>query len=162
YLDKWDSFAVGRYAEVKSILEDPETFCSSGGVGLTNFHKEKPWRPPSMLLETDPPEHTRNRDRKSVVEGDSVELGGRGDVSSRRRHTMFSRDWSSDVCSSDLTSTNGIPSPSAVMPRSRAFSRIRKPSVRAAAWVSPTSTRKNRGGRPACCWKPIRPSTPAI
>src|SRR5690606_41032130 len=26
--------------------------------------------------------------------------------SSRRRHTRFSRDWSSDVCSSDLHSTN--------------------------------------------------------
>src|SRR5690606_40668816 len=25
--------------------------------------------------------------------------------SSRRRHTRFSRDWSSDVCSSDLSST---------------------------------------------------------
>src|SRR5690606_39359493 len=25
--------------------------------------------------------------------------------SSRRRHTRFSRDWSSDVCSSDLTKT---------------------------------------------------------
>src|SRR5690606_39562345 len=25
--------------------------------------------------------------------------------SSRRRHTRFSRDWSSDVCSSDLTAT---------------------------------------------------------
>ena len=61
YLKKWDVFAVGRYAEVKAILEDPATFCSSGGVGLANFHKEKPWRPPSMLLETDPPEHTRNR-----------------------------------------------------------------------------------------------------
>src|SRR5690606_15146718 len=28
-------------------------------------------------------------------------------VSSRRRHTRFSRDWSSDVCSSDLASTGG-------------------------------------------------------
>src|SRR5690606_40286955 len=27
--------------------------------------------------------------------------------SSRRRHTRFSRDWSSDVCSSDLTSPYG-------------------------------------------------------
>src|SRR5690606_40798664 len=27
--------------------------------------------------------------------------------SSRRRHTRFSRDWSSDVCSSDLFSTPG-------------------------------------------------------
>src|SRR5690606_39987579 len=26
--------------------------------------------------------------------------------SSRRRHTRFSRDWSSDVCSSDLDATN--------------------------------------------------------
>src|SRR5207302_2219370 len=31
--------------------------------------------------------------------------------SSRRRHTRFSRDWSSDVCSSDLVSTPaGLPS----------------------------------------------------
>src|SRR5690606_39529780 len=28
--------------------------------------------------------------------------------SSRRRHTRFSRDWSSDVCSSDLTMHEGI------------------------------------------------------
>src|SRR5256884_4491881 len=29
--------------------------------------------------------------------------------SSRRRHTRCSRDWSSDVCSSDLISTNATP-----------------------------------------------------
>src|SRR5690606_39775914 len=28
--------------------------------------------------------------------------------SSRRRHTRFSRDWSSDVCSSDLISEDGL------------------------------------------------------
>src|SRR5690606_40989727 len=28
--------------------------------------------------------------------------------SSRRRHTRFSRDWSSDVCSSDLVQGSGI------------------------------------------------------
>src|SRR5690606_41043477 len=28
--------------------------------------------------------------------------------SSRRRHTRFSRDWSSDVCSSDLTRNPGL------------------------------------------------------
>src|SRR5690606_26560449 len=28
--------------------------------------------------------------------------------SSRRRHTRFSRDWSSDVCSSDLTASGDI------------------------------------------------------
>src|SRR5690606_39863928 len=29
--------------------------------------------------------------------------------SSRRRHTRFSRDWSSDVCSSDLPAENAAP-----------------------------------------------------
>src|SRR5207302_3301085 len=29
--------------------------------------------------------------------------------SSRRRHTRFSRDWSSDVCSSDLQRRTGVP-----------------------------------------------------
>src|SRR5690606_41023697 len=29
--------------------------------------------------------------------------------SSRRRHTRFSRDWSSDVCSSDLTISTNTP-----------------------------------------------------
>src|SRR5690606_40889742 len=31
--------------------------------------------------------------------------------SSRRRHTRFSRDWSSDVCSSDLAHHNHFPGP---------------------------------------------------
>src|SRR5690606_39940196 len=31
--------------------------------------------------------------------------------SSRRRHTSFSRDWSSDVCSSDLCAVVGVPDP---------------------------------------------------
>src|SRR5690606_41577847 len=31
--------------------------------------------------------------------------------SSRRRHTRFSRDWSSDVCSSDLPVTAVVPAP---------------------------------------------------
>ena len=46
-------------------------------------------------------------DRKSVVQGKSVDLGGRRIIkkiffSSRRRHTRLQGDWSSDVCSSDL------------------------------------------------------------
>src|SRR5690606_40378685 len=31
--------------------------------------------------------------------------------SSRRRHTRFSRDWSSDVCSSDLFAVEGVTLP---------------------------------------------------
>jgi cytochrome P450 len=61
HLNKWNVYAVARYAEVHAVLNDPLTFCSSRGVGLSDFAKEKPWRPPSLLLETDPPAHTRTR-----------------------------------------------------------------------------------------------------
>jgi len=54
-------WATGRYAEAQAVLSDWETFCSSAGVGITNFRSEKPWRPPSKLLEADPPDHTRRR-----------------------------------------------------------------------------------------------------
>ena len=52
---------MARYAEVHAVLNDPLTFCSSRGVGLSDFAKEKPWRPASLILEADPPAHTRTR-----------------------------------------------------------------------------------------------------
>src|SRR3954453_11126953 len=61
YLDTWNVYGVARYAEVHAVLNDPATFCSSRGVGLSDFAKEKPWRPPSIILEADPPAHTRTR-----------------------------------------------------------------------------------------------------
>ncbi len=61
YLDTWNVYGVARYAEVYAVLNDPQTFCSSRGVGLSDFAKEKPWRPPSLILEADPPAHTRTR-----------------------------------------------------------------------------------------------------
>ena len=61
YLDKWKVYGVARHAEVHAVLNDPAAFCSSRGVGLSDFSKEKPWRPPSIILEADPPEHTRTR-----------------------------------------------------------------------------------------------------
>jgi 4-methoxybenzoate monooxygenase (O-demethylating) len=60
-LDKWNIYAVARYAEVWAVLNDPLTFCSGRGAGLSDFAREKPWRPPSLILEADPPEHTRTR-----------------------------------------------------------------------------------------------------
>ena len=30
-------------------------------MGLSDFQREKPWRPPSVVLERDPPEHDRAR-----------------------------------------------------------------------------------------------------
>ena len=61
WLDKYGAYAAARHAEVRQILNDPVTFCSSRGVGLSDFQREKPWRPPSVVLERDPPEHDRAR-----------------------------------------------------------------------------------------------------
>jgi 4-methoxybenzoate monooxygenase (O-demethylating) len=61
WLEAYGAYAAARYAEVREILADPATFCSSRGVGLSDFAREKPWRPPSLVLERDPPEHDRAR-----------------------------------------------------------------------------------------------------
>ncbi len=61
WLEAYGAYAAARYVEVREILADPATFCSSRGVGLSDFVREKPWRPPSLVLERDPPEHDRAR-----------------------------------------------------------------------------------------------------
>ncbi|MDR6416998.1 cytochrome P450 [Pseudarthrobacter sulfonivorans] len=61
HLDKYDVFAMGRYNEVHAALTDWQTFQSAAGVGLSNFRTEVPWRPPSLLLEADPPHHDAPR-----------------------------------------------------------------------------------------------------
>lgn len=61
WLERYGIFAMARYEQVNPALNDWQTFCSSRGVGLSDFAKEKPWRPPSLLLEADPPLHTRTR-----------------------------------------------------------------------------------------------------
>ncbi len=61
YLNRYDLYAMGRYAEVHAALTDWQDFESGAGVGLSNFRLEKPWRPPSLLLETDPPHHDAPR-----------------------------------------------------------------------------------------------------
>ena len=60
-LAKYGVWAVARYEQVHAVLNNWQTFGSGGGVGISNFHKEANWRPPSLLLETDPPAHTRAR-----------------------------------------------------------------------------------------------------
>jgi 4-methoxybenzoate monooxygenase (O-demethylating) len=55
------AYAMARYAEVKAALADHRTYCSGRGVGLSDFAKETPFRPASLLLETDPPLHERTR-----------------------------------------------------------------------------------------------------
>lgn len=62
WLEKYDLFAMARYREVCAVLADWQTYCSSRGVGLTDFAREEPWRQPSIILEADPPLHTKARD----------------------------------------------------------------------------------------------------
>jgi cytochrome P450 len=61
YLSRYDTYAFARYEQVRSALVDWQDFQSAAGVGLTNFRHEKPWRPPSLLLEADPPRHDAPR-----------------------------------------------------------------------------------------------------
>jgi cytochrome P450 len=58
FLERYGVWAMGRHADVTHVLGDWETFSSAAGVGLADFRKETPWRPPSLLLEADPPAHT--------------------------------------------------------------------------------------------------------
>ncbi len=61
YLSAYDVYAFGRYEQVHTALRDWQAFQSGAGVGLANFRHEKPWRPPSLLLEADPPRHDAPR-----------------------------------------------------------------------------------------------------
>jgi cytochrome P450 len=61
FLSAYSCYATGRHNEGQAVLNDHARFISSAGVGLANFNKEKPWRPLSLVLEADPPLHTRTR-----------------------------------------------------------------------------------------------------
>lgn len=61
YLSRYDAHAVARYADVHRALTDWQSLQSGAGVGLSNFNHEEPWRPPSLLLEADPPRHDAPR-----------------------------------------------------------------------------------------------------
>lgn len=60
-LPRHGCFGMARFAEVQAALKDWQTFVSGRGVGLSDFAREAPWRPPSLLLEADPPLHDRTR-----------------------------------------------------------------------------------------------------
>ena len=61
YLTRYDVYAFARYEQVHAALTNWQDFESGAGVGLSNFRYEKPWRPPSLLLEADPPRHDAPR-----------------------------------------------------------------------------------------------------
>ncbi|MDD7964059.1 cytochrome P450 [Actinomycetospora lemnae] len=68
-LPRYDLVAVARYAEVRAALADWQRFPSSAGVGMSDFRRETPWRPPSLLLEADPPHHDAPRAVLSAILG---------------------------------------------------------------------------------------------
>jgi cytochrome P450 len=58
WLEPHSVWATGRYEQVRGVLLDWQTFMSGAGVGLHDLRVEGSWRPPSLLLEADPPDHT--------------------------------------------------------------------------------------------------------
>src|SRR6202453_3422671 len=61
WLERYGIYASARHAEVQAALNDWQTFSSAGGVRVDDFRRSKPFRPPSLILEADPPLHTRSR-----------------------------------------------------------------------------------------------------
>src|SRR5215218_686302 len=60
-LTRYGIWATGRHDGVREVLRDHETYSSAAGVGLADLRREDSWRPPSLLLEGDPPSHTAVR-----------------------------------------------------------------------------------------------------
>jgi 4-methoxybenzoate monooxygenase (O-demethylating) len=61
WIRKYGVYALARHAEVHAALNDPASFSSATGVGLMDLRSGEAWRPPSLLIEADPPDHTRAR-----------------------------------------------------------------------------------------------------
>jgi cytochrome P450 len=79
WLESIGCFGMARHEQVQAALRNHQTFVSGRGVGLTDFAKEEPWRPASLLLEADPPLHDRTRGLMNRI----VTLGALRDIAAR-------------------------------------------------------------------------------
>lgn len=61
YLEKYDTWFTGRHEHVEAIMRDFETFESGAGTGMTNTRLQENWRKQSVILENNPPSHTKYR-----------------------------------------------------------------------------------------------------
>lgn len=61
FIPRYSVLASGQYATTHEIFTDYDRFVSSRGVGLNDFRHGTPWRKPSIILEVDPPDHSRTR-----------------------------------------------------------------------------------------------------
>lgn len=71
-LSRYGCLTVARHDLVKTVLADPGTFGSSRGVGLVDYATTGRFRPPSLLLEADPPAHGKARSIMGKVLSPSV------------------------------------------------------------------------------------------
>ncbi|WP_028605866.1 cytochrome P450 [Ottowia thiooxydans] len=61
WMPAYGIYGAAQHVSVHAVLNDHATFISGAGVGLANFNKEEPFRPKSLILEADPPSHTKAR-----------------------------------------------------------------------------------------------------
>jgi 4-methoxybenzoate monooxygenase (O-demethylating) len=61
WLSKYGIGAVARHEHVREALMDWQTFSSARGVGMEDFVRHGRFRLPSLILEADPPLHSRSR-----------------------------------------------------------------------------------------------------
>lgn len=58
WLARHGLYATGRHAEVGTVLSQWQRFTNAGGAGMADIRKPGNWRPASVILEVDPPQHT--------------------------------------------------------------------------------------------------------
>jgi cytochrome P450 len=61
WLSQYNIAAIARYTELREVFADWRTFTSTRGVGIADYVRHGRFRLPSIVLEVDPPEHTKNR-----------------------------------------------------------------------------------------------------
>ena len=61
YIPACSILTCGGFAVTQEVFSDHSRFVSARGVGLQDFNLGTTWRPPSIILEADPPDHTKTR-----------------------------------------------------------------------------------------------------
>jgi 4-methoxybenzoate monooxygenase (O-demethylating) len=88
YLPRYKTYALARHAEIQTALQKWQNFTSAYGVGIGDIRKGELWRSPSMIVEVDPPEHTRVRTAMNKIISPSVVRGWRESFESEAERTL--------------------------------------------------------------------------
>ena len=60
-LSHYGIYATGHFEETAKVLSNWQSFTNTGGAGLADIRMPGSWRPASVILESDPPQHTEVR-----------------------------------------------------------------------------------------------------